>query len=144
MTVEESYATDGLGGSWEWYSENEPAIPLREVRDEFDAVKRVQGEATAKLFRAAIKAKLDRAKQGRLEIPEDAKTAMRRARDLHEVRWNDFGKAWRLYFGQPSELSANRIMLGLRFHRKESAEKQDEEIDIAAERIDWWRTHCCG
>jgi hypothetical protein len=56
-----------------------------------------------------------------------------------ELKWEIDGRYWRLYYCEPPKLYHERVMLGLLFSEKVSIDSQDSDMDVAAERWNWWQ-----
>ncbi|TDV50723.1 hypothetical protein [Actinophytocola oryzae] len=73
-----------------------------------------------------------------LTPPDDVKTDMARASGIHELRWRIECKQWRMYYCEPLRLRLKRIMLGLPFSEKTTLDLQNDDIDEAVTRYNWW------
>jgi hypothetical protein len=137
VTRRVSFAFGG-GGTWQFYERDGAKVPLEEIKQVATRIEAEEGYIAKIDFIEAVRAKLQAAERGELMPPDDVKTRMTRASGIDELRWRIDHKQWRLYYCEPVRLHQKRIMLGLRFSQKTTADLQDRDIDEAVVRYNWW------
>lgn len=138
-THQTSFAFDGVGGQWVWFEEDGRNVVIAEIRRSAQETAHRKGAVAERDFKALIREKLRRAERGALQMPGDGRSNLVSADGVMEIKWSQGRDQWRLYYCQPLQRHADRIMLGLHFSRKIDKDQQNQGIKEAARRWICWQ-----